>query len=83
MPCFAPRPGKSEPVSGGVHLPGNALGCSSLVEGEKTEFTSSDNFVQPGGGSFFAFAHAVTINVRIWDLVEYKVSYVMLTLHLH
>jgi hypothetical protein len=50
----------SDSERGGVHLPGNALGLSSRVVGEKTELTSSVSFVQPGGGSFFAAAHADT-----------------------
>ena len=50
----------SDSERGGVHLPGNALGLSSRVVGEKTELTSSVSFVQPGGGSFLAAAHADT-----------------------
>lgn len=45
-------------------MEGSALGLSSLVEGEKTELTSSESLVQPGGGSFFAEAQAVTVDVR-------------------
>ena len=64
MWCRAPKPACCESDSGGIHLPGNALGLSSRFEGEKTEFTSSDSLVQPGGGSFFAAAQAVTVVVR-------------------
>ena len=52
----------SELERGGVHSPGNAPGLSSRVLGAKTELTSSSSFVQPGGGSFFAATHAVTID---------------------
>ena len=52
----------SESERGGVHFPGNALGFSSRVVGEKM-LTSSASGVHPGGGSFFAAAQAVTIVV--------------------
>lgn len=58
--CVAPRSALSEPERGGVHLPGNALGLSSLVVGEKIVLSCSASFVHPGGGNAFAAAHAVT-----------------------
>ena len=60
--CFAPRSALLESVRGGVQRPGNALGFSSRVVGEKTVFTSSESGVHPGGGSFFSAAHADTSN---------------------
>lgn len=67
MECFAPRPGWL--VSFGVVLglgdDGDALGCNSLVVGEKTDCTSSLGAVQPGGGSCFAAAQAVTTKRNI------------------
>ena len=63
--CFDPVSARSASVGSGVQLPGNAPGLSSLVVGEKTLLTSSARGVHPGGGSFFAAAHADTVRVSI------------------
>jgi hypothetical protein len=43
---------------GGVSA--NLLSPSSRLVGEKTDETASEGWVQPGGGSFWALAQAVT-----------------------